>query len=671
MVLGANGCRYWAQVRGTVLVSSQSYGVQERTVEVSEDGWELIDVVVVLQPPEAGTASLTVQVVDPQGRPVDGARIWLDDADLGRTSTGGTLSVRDLAPGLRRLKVERARMTSVSPIELLLSAGVHERVVEMAWLEGQVDVLVRTPQGPVDDATIRFVGPEALSPQRVNAEGRLSASLKPGTWTTLVTSEAYGAQQRSLNVQPGPGSLYVVEFDLVPAEGGLADLSLLVVGPKGQPVDGADVRLDELAVGSTSNAGWLELQQLRVGPRVLSITAPRFGPAELAVELTAGDQEREVQLAWSVGAVAVQVVQQGEPVQDAILRFLGPERRVPMPVDAQGRSVTELGPGRWTVLATSESQGAAERTILVPPSPGLTEVELELTPPSLAAADLALRVVDPLGQPVEGATVSLDGVALPRSTNAGGLVVARGVAVGRRTVAVVAKHYRAVGQLALDLEAGLVEQVVELDWVPTTLTVRTQLSDGTPVVARVQPEAGPADIAAVQTDDSGRATLSVPPGEWRVIATAGERVAEVVQPVTLGQAASSLTLVLEEGGAKLARRSVEISERVQFDFNKATLRPDSEPVLDSVARVIRSEPRIIRIEVQGHTDNVGTVAVNQRLSQLRAEAVVAALTARGVAREKLVPVGYGRSRPRAPSDTVAGRAENRRVQFELLETADP
>ncbi len=101
---------------------------------------------------------------------------------------------------------------------------------------------------------------------------------------------------------------------------------------------------------------------------------------------------------------------------------------------------------------------------------------------------------------------------------------------------------------------------------------------------------------------------------------------------------------------------------LNFDFDKATMRPDSKPILDEVEKLLVADSQL-RLTVEGHTDNVGQPAYNQRLSQARAEAVVAALTGRGIAATRLRAVGYGQERPIADNATDAGRAQNRRVEL--------
>jgi outer membrane protein OmpA-like peptidoglycan-associated protein len=101
---------------------------------------------------------------------------------------------------------------------------------------------------------------------------------------------------------------------------------------------------------------------------------------------------------------------------------------------------------------------------------------------------------------------------------------------------------------------------------------------------------------------------------------------------------------------------------VLFDFNKATLQAASDPVLQKVADLLSKDPAL-KVEVQGHTDNVGGDAYNQTLSEARARAVMDWLVKHGVAAGRLTAKGYGKSRPVADNDSDEGRAKNRRVEI--------
>jgi len=101
---------------------------------------------------------------------------------------------------------------------------------------------------------------------------------------------------------------------------------------------------------------------------------------------------------------------------------------------------------------------------------------------------------------------------------------------------------------------------------------------------------------------------------------------------------------------------------VNFDFNKASLRPDALPVIDEVAGVMKSQPDL-KLEVQGHTDGIGSKDYNQSLSENRAKTIVAALVAKGIDGKRLKPSGFGASKPVADNGTEEGRAQNRRVEL--------
>lgn len=111
--------------------------------------------------------------------------------------------------------------------------------------------------------------------------------------------------------------------------------------------------------------------------------------------------------------------------------------------------------------------------------------------------------------------------------------------------------------------------------------------------------------------------------------------------------------------------SKQFERIILFDFDKATLRPEAIPIIDEIAELLRRYPRI-RLEVQGHTDNIGTPEYNQRLSEARAQAVVDALVERGIDRRRLRPRGFGMTMPVAPNDTEENRQKNRRTVFKIL-----
>lgn len=104
---------------------------------------------------------------------------------------------------------------------------------------------------------------------------------------------------------------------------------------------------------------------------------------------------------------------------------------------------------------------------------------------------------------------------------------------------------------------------------------------------------------------------------------------------------------------------------ITFDTAKANIKPNFNPVLDDIANVMVKYPET-KIEVQGHTDNVGSNEDNLRLSHLRAQSVSSALVSRGVTSNRINTVGFGESMPVASNDTTAGREANRRVEIKII-----
>jgi outer membrane protein OmpA-like peptidoglycan-associated protein len=110
--------------------------------------------------------------------------------------------------------------------------------------------------------------------------------------------------------------------------------------------------------------------------------------------------------------------------------------------------------------------------------------------------------------------------------------------------------------------------------------------------------------------------------------------------------------------------SAAVAIRIYFAVNSAELLPEATRNLELLGRALSSDKlKFSCLRLEGHTDDTGSAGYNERLSRLRAEAVVRFLTAKlGLEPERLISVGYGESKPIADNRTEAGRGKNRRVQ---------
>jgi OmpA-OmpF porin, OOP family len=105
-----------------------------------------------------------------------------------------------------------------------------------------------------------------------------------------------------------------------------------------------------------------------------------------------------------------------------------------------------------------------------------------------------------------------------------------------------------------------------------------------------------------------------------------------------------------------------VTHGINFDVDKATLRPESMGTLNQIKAVLTANPDL-KFEIDGHTDNSGAAAHNLTLSQQRADAVKVQLVGMGIASTRLTTKGFGDSKPMASNDTPEGKANNRRVEF--------
>lgn len=119
--------------------------------------------------------------------------------------------------------------------------------------------------------------------------------------------------------------------------------------------------------------------------------------------------------------------------------------------------------------------------------------------------------------------------------------------------------------------------------------------------------------------------------------------------------------------ARVEKGQIKILERVEFENNSAKIRPESDRILQAVLAVMKEHPEFNKLGVEGHTDNRGGANHNLDLSRRRAASVMKWLTDHGVEAGRLSSKGFGMTKPIDSNDSDAGRQNNRRVEFHILE----
>ena len=118
---------------------------------------------------------------------------------------------------------------------------------------------------------------------------------------------------------------------------------------------------------------------------------------------------------------------------------------------------------------------------------------------------------------------------------------------------------------------------------------------------------------------------------------------------------------------KFLYETVLTSQVAKFKFDSSELSPDMKAALDAFSDKLKADNKNVYVEIQGHTDSVGTDSVNLKVGQDRAEAVRRYLSTKGIPLHRLGAVSYGESAPVASNTTAAGRGDNRRVSLVVLQ----
>jgi len=660
---GNDGRHVWVLGEGawTVGITSAGLGRQQRSIVVdhSERSLQRVDVQLL---PALGPASLTVRALDANGRVVPGAEVRLGERSLGTTGSDGALRVDGLSAGDTVLRITAPR---VRPYEQSVRLSAARRDVDalLEWLPGTVRVRALGPDGAPVAGEVRATDGATTVKGRFDIDGRWIDQLPPGSWQVLASVEGLGLQTRSIVVEPDRTTLLTIDFRLAEVDGD-GSVALTLLRPDGSPIEGARVTIDGQDFGTTGSGGSVRIASLAAGRRTVVATAEGHEAVELVVALGRHEVTETVTMPWAEGVVSVRVLQGERPVTDAVLRLAGPRVVDPVGTDAEGEARLALAPGQWTLLVSSVRAGLHQEQLEVPPGAKLTSWTVSLE--QVGTSTLLVRVYDEDGAPVQGATVQLE-PGPTATTSAGGAALLTSLVPGPSVLAVDAPDPLVDRTLPVAVGEGSEQLTIEALWPRTPVTVRTTDDTGQRVQADVLLQ-GAGLLPVQRTDQGGEAVVPLRPGAWRAWGRAGSLEGTRGFEVVLEEAAV-VDLSLAEPSLDLSDGRLRFDESVLFDVGSSELKQEAMAEVEALSARLRADPTIVQAEVQGHTDDTGTLAVNMRLSEARARTVLEALVTQGVPRERLRARGFAMLRPVAVGTDEEARAANRRVEVVVTEQA--
>lgn len=325
-------------------------------------------------------------------------------------------------------------------------------------------------------------------------------------------------------------------------------------------------------------------------------------------------------------------------------------------------------------IATNIGKNKAKPAKVVTPIPVPAKKEI-----IIPAKDIIISVTDEAtGQPLPYVAVVLsspDGKKLNGSTDEYGRATFNMISPGDYTVSGLLNNIMSSIKYIKKDNFGTTENQISINL--THNDPRFTLAGIVINKTRNLPEGG-ADVNVTNETDHGHTTIQSHAGDgvFRTQLTAGSDftlvgkkanyISNIEKITTKGLNRSTTLYVKLELGIEEAKLGQSIDlKNIYFETGKATLNTAVSPDLDKLTQFMKDNPDT-RLEIQGHTDNVGSLNLNNKLSQSRANSVVDYLTNKGIDKSRLIAKGYGPSMPISNNTTPEGKAKNRRVVMKVI-----
>lgn len=322
-----------------------------------------------------------------------------------------------------------------------------------------------------------------------------------------------------------------------------------------------------------------------------------------------------------------------------------------------------------------------KKTAITPPVP---PAPLKVLPPVTEEKPIMKNIVvqvadEATGQPLPYVSVTLnaqDGKSYTGSTDAAGKVVFNTMLSGAYTVSGILNNINTNTQSITkssfatehnDVVVKLLHNDPRFTLTGKVINKATQQPEGGVTVAVSNTTLS--SISNV-TSKNGDGTFMVqlePNSNFTVVGKKSSYLSNIEPASTMGlNRSTTLYLKLELDVQEVTAGKNIVLNNINFSTGKSEVDAANSSDLNRLVQFLKDNP-LLKLEIQGHTDNVGSAAKNKLLSQKRASSVVAYLVQNGIEPERLIAQGYGASKPVAVNTTEEGRAKNRRVEMRLIQ----
>ena len=332
--------------------------------------------------------------------------------------------------------------------------------------------------------------------------------------------------------------------------------------------------------------------------------------------------------------------------------------------------------GIATSLGSKSKKEKTPSTVVAPEK----DKEPEAVVAKIPIKNILVKVTDEAtGQPLQNVDITLsstDGKKINGSTDANGTMAYKEITAADYTISgrlnnintsvqkIIAGNFASEGN---DLKINLTHSDPRFTLSGSVVNKSTNLPEGNVEVTVTNATQSRNNTQQSKASDGTFSVQLEPGSDFTIVGKKASYLSNIEKASTKGlNRSTTLYLKLELDIQEVTAAKNIILNNINFETGKTTINTTASSDLGKLVQFLKDNPSL-KLEIQGHTDNVGSVATNNKLSQKRANSIIDYLVKSGIAKSRLIAKGYGSTQPIADNKTAEGKARNRRVEMKLIE----